>query len=198
VARVKGQVIPPLIPYIRDTRDLSTIGPVLFPISLDHRLITLIQYNVLRAMLINMSIMSLMHVIPEECGGAFALLRIPPPLGVIPPSLRPTLLQQTAPHPGWIGAVPDRSMRDNLILNSGKFDEDDLCCDLIGGLYEGFDEVDRRGLIAWSDPWSPDGWEITEGFAKKWKFLLTGCAELLASTNRWRARRGEDPLLVEI
>lgn len=194
----KQWLIPPTIPYINSTTDLSTIGPITFPISLDHRLITLIQYNVLRAMLINMTVLSLYDMMPEECGAAFALYCLPPPPHEVPPSLRPTLLQQTSPHPVWIGIAPDPAMRDNLIRNHGRFDEDDFCCDLSGGLYEGFDDIERRGMIAWSDPWSPDGWEVTEGFARKWGFLLKGCTQLALATNRWRAARGEEPLVFEI
>lgn len=89
-------------------------------------------------------------------------------------------------------------MRDNLIIHYDEFDDDDLCCDMLGGLYEGFNDVERRGLIAWSDPWCPAGWEVTEGFVAKWAFLLRGCGELMEATNRWRARRGEDPLVVEL
>ena len=195
--RHKQQLIPPLIPYIKSTTDLSTIGPVIFPISLDHRLITLIQYNVLRAIVINMTVLSLYDMMPEECGAAFSLYCLPPPPHDVPPSLSPTLLQQTSPHPVWIGTAPDPAMRDNLIRNYGRFDEDDLCCDMLGGLYEGFNDVERRGMIAWNDPWCPDGWEVTEGFARKWGYLLKGCSQLILSTNRWRAQRGEEPLIFE-
>jgi len=165
---------------------------------LDHRLITLIQYNVLRAIVINMTILSLYEMMPEECGAAFTLYCLPPPPHDVPPSLNPTLLQQTSPHPVWIGTAPDPAMRDNLIKNYGRFDDDDFCCDMLGGLYEGFNDIERRGMIVWSDPWSPDGWEVTEGFARKWSFLLEGCTQLMSSTNKWRAQRGEEPLIFKI
>jgi len=97
-----------------------------------------------------------------------------------------------------IGIVPFPAMRDNLILNAGTFDEDDLCCDLVGGLYEGFNDVERRGIMVWGEPWSVDGWELSEGFIKKWGFLLKGCVDLIEATNRWRARRGESILVVEV
>jgi len=89
-------------------------------------------------------------------------------------------------------------MRDNLILNSGKYDQDDFCCDLVGGLYEGFDDVEMRGILVWSDPWCAEGWEVTEGFARKWGFLLKGCDALLEATNKHRASRYEEKLVVEI
>lgn len=94
----------------------------------------------------------------------------------------------------WISSVPSPAMRDNLLSTYGQWDADDLCCDMLGGLYEGFDDVERRGMIVWSDPWQPESWEVTAGFARKWKFLLRGCDELLAATDRWRAGRGEESL----
>jgi hypothetical protein len=42
------------------------------------------------------------------------------------------------------------------------------------------------------------GWEVTEGFLRKWGFLLEGCDELIESTNRWRALRGEERLIIEL
>jgi hypothetical protein len=69
---------------------------------------------------------------------------------------------------------------------------------MVGGLYEGFNDLELRGIMVWSDPWHPDGWEVTEGFARKWGFLLKGCGELIEASNRWRAMRHEDRLVVEI
>lgn len=54
----------------------------------------------------------------------------------------------------------------------------------------------QPGIIAWSDPWKKDGWEVTEGFAKKWSFLLKDCPEVLVATNKWRLTRGEELLHV--
>src|SRR6266498_5450005 len=53
----------PIIPYLSYPDQI----PNIFPLPLDH-LITLVQYNVLRATLTNMSIMSLLQCIPVECG----------------------------------------------------------------------------------------------------------------------------------
>ncbi|TVY44369.1 hypothetical protein LSUB1_G000697 [Lachnellula subtilissima] len=168
-----------------------------FPLPVDQRLITLSQYNVLRASLTNMKIMSLLHTMPAECGAAFGIATLPAPDN-IPVSLQPTPLQQAVSHEAWIDCLPIGAMRDNLIINFGKYDHDELCCDLIGGLYEGFDDIQLRGILVWSDPWLSDGWEVTEGFAKKWSFLLKGCSELIESTNRYRASRYEERLIVEV
>ncbi|CAK7209619.1 hypothetical protein SBRCBS47491_000504 [Sporothrix bragantina] len=175
-----------------------------FPLSADHRLLALIQYNVLRATLTNMAILSTLHAMDTECGLDAILHQFQPPLpppaapDQIPESLKPTPLQKKflaeEPEMLWISSVPSPAMRDNLIRTYGQWDRDDLCCDALGGLYEGYDDVERRGMIVWSDPWRPDSWEVTPGFARKWAFLLHGCDELMAATDMWRARRGEEPL----
>ncbi|KAL6901673.1 hypothetical protein GGI43DRAFT_403645 [Trichoderma evansii] len=54
------------------------------------------------------------------------------------------------------------------------------------------------GILSWSDPWDISGWEITERFVSRWAFLLQGCPDVVESANKWRALRGEDPLVVEI
>ena len=94
--------------------------------------------------------------------------------------------------------MPLGQMRDNLILMKGSYDHDDLCSDMVGGLFEGFNECENRGILVWSEPWCAEGWEVTEGFARKWGRLLRGCGELIESTNRWRGLRGEEPLVVEV
>lgn len=73
---------------------------------------------------------------------------------------------------------------------------DDLCCDLVGGLYEGFNDVENRGIIIWGEPWRVDGWEVSGGFARKWGFLLKGCVELVRSSDVYREGRGEGRLVV--
>lgn len=122
---------------------------------------------------------------------------------LIPPCLLPTTLQQTIPHPDWIDLFPSPQGRDELIRGhiAGLFDEDELWDDCIGGLYQGYpdDEMERRGFIAWNPPWDVSGWEMSEGFARKWGVLLFGMSafgEMLEATNRWRARRGEEPIVV--
>ncbi len=191
----RPKLIPPLIPYLSEKGSGRPMGPFILPLSPDHQLITLVQYNVLRATLTNMAILS--YTLPHECGGALIIPIINPPSS-LPPSLLPTALQKSTVHENWIDTFPDPTLRNNLIRQQGTFDPDDLCCDLVGGLYEGFDEVETRGIFAWSDPWLADGWEVSEGFARKWGFLLRGCTELMEATNRWRDIRGEDRLVFEV
>lgn len=188
-----------MIPYLDRSDQLgSNVPNFAFPISADHGLIVLIQYNVLRAFMTNMSILSILHRIPLECGGALNIKYLPSAPDTIPPSFESTPLQRQIAHDVWIDMVPWPNMRDNLLLNRGKFDEDDLCVDMVGGLYEGFDEVATRGMIVWGEPWSETGWEVSEGFATKWSFLLKGCHTLIESTNRWREIRGEERLVIDI
>jgi len=49
----------------------------------------------------------------------------------------------------------------------------------------------RTGLIVWAEPWKTDSWEVDEGFARKYKWLLGGCDDLVRSTNSFRLARGE-------
>lgn len=146
--------IPPILPY-RDPRSLafefgSSSWQFAFPLPADQRLITLCQYNVLRATLTNMKLMG--QTIPVECGAALAIATLPTP-DQIPPAMRPTALQKAVPHDPWIDLFPVGAFRDNLILNRGKYDDDEFCDDLCGGLYDGFDDVQLRGILVWSDPW---------------------------------------------
>lgn len=191
----------PLIPM---ESKASTPQRIIFPLCPDH-LITLLQYNALRALLVNRQLIAPLKLVTsmptEECSSA-ATHVLPDSLspGVIPPSLEPTYLQQTVPHEGWIDIIPHPRWRDNVIAAIGQFDEDELWSDCIGGLFEGFPdcEIERRGIVAWSPPWDVSGWEISEGFWRKWGWSMKRCEEILDATNRWRAMRGEDPLVYAV
>ncbi|KUJ13252.1 uncharacterized protein LY89DRAFT_155397 [Mollisia scopiformis] len=194
-----GRLISSMLPYTTNATCDQSTPTIIFPLAPDHCLITLVQFNVVRAMIFNMSILSLLYCLPTPCTRAFGvpnLETIPPE--EIPPDLQPTPLQKFTPHPFWISAIPVPAMRDNLILMAGQYDSNDLCYDLGQSLYEGFDDVERRGCLVWGEPWCVSGWEITEGFVRKWGFLLNGCENVIESTNHWREVRGEDRLSVDI
>ena len=194
----RGSLISPLLPYTTDANSDLPILTIIFPLSQDHHLITLVQYNVVRAMILNMSILSLLYCLSDKCSRAFGISATDTTSAEnISNDLQPTLLQQSTPHPFWISAIPFPTMRDNLILLAGTYDSDDLCYDLGQALYEGFDDVDRRGFVVWGDPWLMSGWEVTEGFVGKWGFLLKGCPDVVEAANRWREVRGEERLVVE-
>ncbi|KAI0478169.1 hypothetical protein F4859DRAFT_478788 [Xylaria cf. heliscus] len=169
---------------------------IVFPLCPDH-LITLLQFNALRALAVNRTLISGILATPLECDKeVIHVVPYPSNPELLPSTLLPTILQQTVPHGDWIDLFPSPEGRDRLIQAAGTFDEDELWADCIGGLYEGFpdDEVERRGIIAWSPPWNITGWEMSEGFLRKWGWLVEGFPGMLEATNRWRMERGEDPL----
>ncbi|TVY40092.1 hypothetical protein LSUB1_G003669 [Lachnellula subtilissima] len=142
----------------------------------------------------------------------------------IPQSLQPSNVQMNIAHSSWLNMFPHAVLRDNLIRHERDFDHGDLCNDLFGELFtnrssycssldtspstpesstgasDPWEELEdsvtssRRGFIVWGDSWDTENWEITPGFMRKWPWVLEGCEDLIASTNRWRAKRYEEPL----
>jgi hypothetical protein len=174
---------------------------IIFPLSTDH-LITLLQFNVLRACITNRLLIPRRK---DQCGhgcskAAMHVSPVPSYPQEMPESLYPTLLQRTIPHEEWIDIIPHPRWRDNLLLAIGTFDEGALWSDTIGGLFEGFpdSEVEHRGIIAWSPPWHFSGYEVTEGFLRRWGWSFKGCEDALETTNMWRSKRGEEPLVLEV
>lgn len=68
----------------------------------------------------------------------------------------------------------------------------------LSGSYVDTDEVTtgRNGLIIWGEPHVMQNWEATPGFLAKWSWAVEGCDDLVESSNRWRIRRGEEPMRV--
>jgi hypothetical protein len=89
-----------LIPYTDHPQGHLHQPPstLIFPLPVDH-LLTLVHYNVLRATLTNMSLLSLLHLLPSQCN-AVQTLQTPFPATPthIPPTLNPTALQLSTPH----------------------------------------------------------------------------------------------------
>ncbi|KAF5240372.1 hypothetical protein FANTH_9632 [Fusarium anthophilum] len=52
----------------------------------------------------------------------------------------------------------------------------------------------RNGLIIWGEPHDMQSWEATPGFLTKWSWAVEGCEELVEISNRWRMRRGAEPM----
>lgn len=208
--------------------DGKPISPIFsFPLSRDH-LIHIIELNVYRASLTNIYILGAYSLLCNPACG-YAVNNSEPPLfpwtgyqpsGNIPDSLRPTPLQRSTPHEVWIDIIPSARMRDNAIVAvaEGRLRNEDLCADVLRGICGekkgqvrtiksrpdpgggGDYDKDEARLIVWKDPWDPSGWEVTEGFLRKWGFLLRGNGEddMVKATNRWRALRGEDPIVWEV
>ncbi|KAE9372785.1 hypothetical protein N431DRAFT_545292 [Stipitochalara longipes BDJ] len=188
-----------LLPAAPSFRHISLDGTVTLPLSPDH-LIPLVQFNAFRATLTNMLILSVSHLIPHECDISTALQTTPlfiPPV-TPPPSLAPTPLQQSVPHDMWIDLLPHGTMRDNAIRTMDTFNHHEICSDMLGGHDQGRNTIEWTGVLVWGNPWEVSGWEVTEGFVNKWGFLLRDCWEIIAATNHWRAKRGDEPLLFEI
>ena len=185
-----------------DSLQTASAG-VLFPLSSDH-LIVLLQYNALRGCLSNRELLSRFEPTSaphQDC--SWAALHVLPGLDAsalqsLPPSLQPTLLQRTVSHEPWIDIIPHPQFRDNLIRATGAFNEDELWSDTIGGLFEGFADIEQRGVVLWCNPWNASGWEVSEGFWLKWGWLLRGCFDALETTNQWRAIRGESSLVFDV
>ena len=188
-----------LNPYLTGTGPHSQCRSTFeFPLPVDHRLFVLIQHNALRGVPANMSILLQLNGRYLEGGADFYTEDLPTLPHNAPPSLQSTYLQKTVSHESWIDVIPCATMRDNILKNQDNLDADALCDDLLSGMYEGLSEVQSRGLVLWGEPWSTNGWEISEGLARKWSFLLKGCGDLIESTNKWRKVRGEERLVVEV
>jgi hypothetical protein len=170
---------------------------VLYPISRDH-LLPLVEYNVFRATSTNLQILG-RKLRGSACsfGGNNPIFPSPYAGVNVPNSLKPTLLQQSSLYEEWIDILPSPKMRDNAIRSRHLYTVGELCADLLGGLMGKRNDIDT-GLIVWSNPWEPSGWELTEGFIRKWGFLIQGCSDLFESTNRWREVRGEEPLFTDL
>ncbi|PGH21385.1 hypothetical protein AJ80_03302 [Polytolypa hystricis UAMH7299] len=128
---------PPDLSTVRDR--LALRDRIIFPLCPD-QLITLVQFNALRGCLVDYHLLSrLKPIMNDECVSA-ALQVLPSPSipRSVPSSLQPTLLQRTVPYRDWIDMVPHPVWRDNLILASRTFDEDELWMDTLWGLFEGF------------------------------------------------------------
>ncbi|OHE91059.1 hypothetical protein CORC01_13647 [Colletotrichum orchidophilum] len=167
-----------------------------FPLYKDH-LIPLIYYNVFRATITNIHILSLTSLLAGPCVPDIHTTPLFPPPCQVPDTLMPTPTQSSTPHETWIDIFPSGCMRDNAIKFRDQYSQHDLCSDLVG-CQEGDVSLGQPGIIAWSDPWHPDGWEVTETFIEKWSFLLKGCEDVMRATNKWRSLRGEEPLVWEL
>jgi hypothetical protein len=167
-------------------------------LSLEHELFMSIQYTSLTGVMTNMSILLRLVGRPFDGWADFYTEDMPIPPPQTPESLKFTQLQRSIPHESWIDPIPYAVLRDNIIRLQDDLDVDELCSDFLGGEVEGHSDLDGRGMILWGKPWSEDGWEVSEGFVKKWGFLLEGCSDLITSTNRWRQVRGEEMLVIEV
>lgn len=160
-------------------------------------LLSLVQFNTTRALVMNARIMGVTsEFMVPDARSRLACKGIDVPLhSLLPLSLKPTYLQFMETHHPWIDILPFPEVRDNLMRRDERsYDKKELCRDL-----RGFQAVNDGygGIIVWRDPWDPKGWEVTQTFAKKWPWVVKDCHELLVSTNHWRMIRGEPEIIFQ-
>lgn len=113
----------------------------------------------------------------------------------VPATLTPVELQYQVSHDPIIDTIPHARLRFNILrgIAAGQVDAAALsrCLRASGALEELGGSSLRGGVVVWSYPEQVASWELSEPFLRKWAFLLTGCEDLLAATNAWRAKRGE-------
>jgi len=195
--------------WVLEAADFSSFLSPETPLSADHKLLTLLHFNLIRALT---RITLLLGVNPDDMykdiESPFHDAASNLSLSVLPPTLRPTQMQLSVPHHPEVDVFPFPQFRDNMILGEGLYDDVEFCQDLVYGVDDGKGgerKVDQRncakmstggrtGLIVWSDPWLQSSWEVEPDFARKYRKLFEGCSELIDGTNRWRASRGEEPL----
>ncbi|KAH7304771.1 hypothetical protein B0I35DRAFT_484329 [Stachybotrys elegans] len=160
-------------------------------------LLNLSQFNLLRALFTNLTLMGhgpefitdehgqfSDNIVSPFCTGADVSPSTPLPL-------RPTALQRSVKHHPWVDMFPFPQMRDNILIKGESWDDTELCEDL---LQSSGAEGGRSGMMVWGDPEDPASWEVNESFVLKWGWVISGCWDLFQSTNSWRERRGESRL----
>jgi hypothetical protein len=177
---------------------------VQIPLPSDQKLLTLLHFNLVRALTQNVFILSLN---PDEMNSdlesPFTSTESKLKIEALPEMLRPTELQKTVPHHPELDVFPFPRWRDNMLRRGWTHPRNDYCMDLLYGVESDETSSDgglnaRTGLIAWGEPWLQGSWEVEESFARKYRDFFDGCEELLENTNHWRASRGEGPLVLEV
>ena len=164
-------------------------------------LTTIVHFNVFHGLARNAALLGMQNEwLIKGTTSSFVLPRTSPAEDPsCPENMKPTALQRATPHHPWIDLWPLPRMRNNFLQASlqvrGTVDEDAICRDIVDvGAGEG---IEKAALVLWGEAWDPRSWEATEGFLRKWGWLLEGCQELIDGTNYWRRRRGEKPFRVD-
>lgn len=153
-------------------------------------LLRVVSHNVFRAFIINLGIIGYNpltlanddSVSPFSCGM---------PGKSLPPDLEPTTIQKSIPHHPVYDIFPDAQLRDLIILGERPLDHD-LCRDIVGWSEEGHES----GLRVWGEPYLKENWEATEEFLRRQRPFTKQLTQLIASSHRWREKRGEKPLVI--
>lgn len=191
----KCQLINPDIYRLLALFEVSAYQSYLGSPNVDHRL-TLVKLNVFRAFQLNIT--SLGWSLEGMTDDALSPFSNSGPCtgdcsqSLLPASLRPTPLQQSQSHHPWLDFFPFPRLRDNLIIQEEHVDDSQLCRDLMG--FWSMPSEEDNCMLVWGDPWDPMNWEVTELFLQKWGWAVTGCREIIWSSNFWREKRGQKKL----
>lgn len=82
----------------------------------------------------------------------------------VPSTLHPTLLQLDTVHWQWVDRFPFADARDEIILNMGKFNEEEFLRDLFS--------IESFSIEPGCKSWDPLGWRICPTFQRKWGWLF--------------------------
>lgn len=159
-------------------------------------LLSVTQLNGIRAMCMNATFICLTIDLLKDCDIASPFATDQPWMLDLPPSLQPTALQKQVPHHPWIDLFPIPSIRDAMLKHLDQIDEEQLCEDLFFGSPS--HPHSRTGLLVWGEPWDPSGYEFSENILRDQSWILLDASDVIQSTNYWRVKRGERPLLLPL
>jgi hypothetical protein len=131
-------------------RELPAINP-------DHQFLPFVCMSIYEALYQNGHIMGL------SCSAA-SPAKSRPVSSNVPFSLHPTPYQMATVHLAWIDRFPFPHMRDNLILLSGTYDDDEFIHDLF--------TIPTFKIKPGHAPWDPSAWLMQQAFSDKWGYLL--------------------------
>ena len=167
------------------------------PTAEDH-LINLMYYNVFRGLSKNIRALKLdLRLMTSwKYDSPFVTGKVD--VSSIAPDFQPTFLQRTVSHHPCFDIFPDSVVRDNAIAYwyVEQHPLEGRLCMALAGRHTWY-EIDlalKCGWVLWGEPDVVESWEVTEGFAARWPFLVKGAVRLEAATNRYRALRGEAPI----
>ena len=173
--------------YLSSLRDRAISGAVQNALRCD-LLLSVTQYNIIAAMNVNAGLFGLtMESLRQDIPSPFGMANI----WSLPPSLQPTQHQIDIPHHPWIDLCPIPFIRDVLLLHESRYDDEELCHDLFNGCNQ------QPGMLVWGEAWDPSAYEISEALFNKWKWLFGAWHGVFQSSNYWRRKRGEAPLILE-
>ncbi|KAJ5769086.1 hypothetical protein N7520_003645 [Penicillium odoratum] len=121
-------------------------------------LLTLVHFNVFKAMAYNALILGLgTNWLKEDALSLFNALgpaQMNTPADPLPMSLQPTMLQHIVPHNPWLDLLPLPRLRDNLLLAGDALNESKLYTDILGFLGC---STEGSGLVVRGESWDPKG-----------------------------------------